>query len=665
MEIVKSNSSILITIQRSEFNSPAIGQYRKYVTNLNRFIYQNYTCRVNYVGNLGSGVRVTITINGKEWEVNISSSGEWKYIDGFDENRQSLSPTSIPVNVYTTGSIDHLQIEFETDNSVIYCYNNNVEDITVFKMIKNLFHLTGIFRDSVDLINPTFEIEYPEVPTFNYVFLNMFGRYYFVDSIECVRNGLYRVYCSIDVLMSYNEQLPDLEVYVTRQENNINLEIPDMKLPIQSNVEYILDNPYVNFHSGIGFPVSRDLKAYYYALTVVSVSPYYKTSEQYRDVVPTVYNKTSVTLLLTAETLDVVINKILGSTDVVTNIKSLWNDSSDAFISLKQFPWDLVNALNIPSTNANKWLIGSKIIDFEQGIRGVTLTDKEKVFFERPCGSYKFVRKYNDWRDFKPYTKISLYIPFVGWVELDNEEIYSDKYQGADIYFKYVIDLISGDGIFQIYNYIQNDVAIPEPDTYEKKYIYINIIAQYSCNPCDNVLISNSNHLEMLRKGISLGTNLLSSGVSAMVTGGANLEMANAMNMKQKGVNRTSKELAIDKARVRQARASNISNATNIISDFTSGVISDSKGSKVFSTNSNGFLNLDTRTDFLIKYERFVYKEPTGYAHILGKPSSYKGRLGDLKGYTEVGAFHLEGINGITTKEKNLLEDLLRSGIIM
>nr|DAE24103.1 MAG TPA: hypothetical protein [Podoviridae sp. cty7j44] len=666
MTITYENNSVNMKIYRADFTK-VINLYTKYVS-IVRYIYQIYNCKFRVFGDFSEVTDSTMQVNvrtTREVGLKFKPDNEWHILD-FGYSRMSIAPITV-VDITTTLSFDYIEVEFSVDNQYIYCFNNTKEDIVVDKDISvNSFALRfrGTFRDNIDLINPIFDIEWTQIPTFNYVYLNMFGRYYFVDNIECVRNNLYRIYCSIDVLMSYREQLKDLQVYVTRQENNVNAQIPDMKLPIQNNMEYLLE-PLTNVLPRISFPNDRDLHTHYYALTVVSVAPGKSIPAEEQDKIPTVYNKTSITLLLNSIELELVVKTILGASDIVTEIKQLWNDNSDAFISVKQFPWNLVLSTDIPTRYSKKWLIGSKEIDFGVLLHGVAYTNENHIWHEIKCGSYKFIRKYNDWRDFKPYTKITLFIPFVGWVELDNEEIYSENYQSDYIYFKYVIDVITGDCIFQIYNYIKDGVAIPTPENINQQYAYINIIAQYDCSPCDNVLISNSNHLEMLRKTVSTGANLIGGAVSAFATGGASLGMANALNMKQRGVRRSTKELAVDKARIGQANASNIASGSNVISNFVSDIISNTQNSKVFSTNTAGFINLNTRNQFLIKYERFVYKEPSGYSHIVGKPSSYSGKLGDLEGYTEVGAFHLEGINGITTEEKDLLESLLRSGIIM
>lgn len=54
-------------------------------------------------------------------------------------------------------------------------------------------------------------------------------------------------------------------------------------------------------------------------------------------------------------------------------------------------------------------------------------------------GSIPIKRGYNDWRDFEPYTKLSIYLPYVGTFPLD-----AKKYYGKNVNIRYFIDLRTG-----------------------------------------------------------------------------------------------------------------------------------------------------------------------------------------------------------------------------
>ena len=54
-------------------------------------------------------------------------------------------------------------------------------------------------------------------------------------------------------------------------------------------------------------------------------------------------------------------------------------------------------------------------------------------------GSLDIKRSFNDWRDFEPYTKLSIYLPYVGTFPLDVK-----KYYGKNVLIRYFIDLRTG-----------------------------------------------------------------------------------------------------------------------------------------------------------------------------------------------------------------------------
>lgn len=57
----------------------------------------------------------------------------------------------------------------------------------------------------------------------------------------------------------------------------------------------------------------------------------------------------------------------------------------------------------------------------------------------KDLGSVSIKRTFNDWRDFEPYTKLSIYLPYVGRYQLD-----LNKYYGKTINIRYYLDIRTG-----------------------------------------------------------------------------------------------------------------------------------------------------------------------------------------------------------------------------
>lgn len=72
----------------------------------------------------------------------------------------------------------------------------------------------------------------------NYVYIDQFDRYYFIDNVVWSK-GFYYVYCKVDVMYSYRSGINNLSVLVARSENFRNTEIIDTMIPVNSQRQTI------------------------------------------------------------------------------------------------------------------------------------------------------------------------------------------------------------------------------------------------------------------------------------------------------------------------------------------------------------------------------------------------------------------------------------------
>ena len=98
--------------------------------------------------------------------------------------------------------------------------------------------LRGNFRNEVDLLNPTFIVECKSVPTCNYCYIEDFKRYYYINDIKVVRNNIYSISCSVDVLMTYKHYITSSTQYVSRQENTYNELLVDNMVTFEEKYDY-------------------------------------------------------------------------------------------------------------------------------------------------------------------------------------------------------------------------------------------------------------------------------------------------------------------------------------------------------------------------------------------------------------------------------------------
>lgn len=163
---------------------------------------------------------------------------EPKYTIGYSDIIPAIT-TSITLYVVTStkfeGGID------------INLYNNSSESNRVDKSsyLESVGTINGVLRDECNIIDPVINLELPNPPVFNYIYIPTFNRYYFVKEFDFVRTGLYRLKLHVDVLMSYKDAIKNLECLITRNEHRYNKYISS-RLPTKNNIEikeYVVELP--------------------------------------------------------------------------------------------------------------------------------------------------------------------------------------------------------------------------------------------------------------------------------------------------------------------------------------------------------------------------------------------------------------------------------------
>lgn len=97
----------------------------------------------------------------------------------------------------------------------IVLYITGSEKHAIYKNLQNGIEFIGSLRGESSVINPVVLIEMENPSQYNYCFIPEFDRYYFITDITSVRTGLWRISCSVDVLMSFQSQILNLDVIVS------------------------------------------------------------------------------------------------------------------------------------------------------------------------------------------------------------------------------------------------------------------------------------------------------------------------------------------------------------------------------------------------------------------------------------------------------------------
>lgn len=97
----------------------------------------------------------------------------------------------------------------------IILYVTGSERHAIRKTLQNSLELTGALRGESSVINPSFIIELSNPSQYNYCYIPAFNRYYFITNITSIRTNIWRIDCSVDVLMSFQTEILNLDVIVS------------------------------------------------------------------------------------------------------------------------------------------------------------------------------------------------------------------------------------------------------------------------------------------------------------------------------------------------------------------------------------------------------------------------------------------------------------------
>lgn len=110
----------------------------------------------------------------------------------------------------------------------------------------------------------------------------------------------------------------------------------------------------------------------------------------------------------------------------IDGFKKIFANPMDCILGLMIFP-----ALAAPS--------GSKEVNVGNLSTGVTMSYIDNQYVEVNCGSFEITEYYASYLDYDPYTKIEIYLPYIGTHRLSADDVMAKTIQ-----LKYMIDLLSG-----------------------------------------------------------------------------------------------------------------------------------------------------------------------------------------------------------------------------
>lgn len=284
--------------------------------------------------------------------------------------------------------------------------------------------------------------------------------------------------------------------------------------------------------------------------------------------------------------------------------EKIWNNPFDGVISAHEL-------YATPSTGASEYIRSGFLTS---DVSSATVPDR---YIEINCGSIVIPEVWNNYLDYSPYTRTYVYLPFIGIVEVDTDDIV-----GHAVNILYHVDTYTGACIAQI------TVA---------RSGYSNTIYQFSGNCAVDVPLAGGSQAAI--KAAQINANAW--GLGSVITGLAQSLTSPSAAGQFGGI-------ASAVTGAMQAQASVVSAKSSV---QHSGAFGASFGA------------MGIKTPYII-IRRPIQKQVNNYNEFYGFPAHKRIQIGSCSGYLRVREVHVISATA-NDDEKRMIEQLLKTGVIV
>ena len=210
------------------------------------------------------------------------------------------------------------------------------------------------------------------------------------------------------------------------------------------------------------------------------------------------------------------IGQVSDIDDLLAKIEGLYNSLSQAIINIRFFPVDIdwIGGLGTQENIKIAQIEKNGLVDTIARTPSETATGKPIV---RDIGNIHIPDKYNSFVDLAPYSQLSLYLPWHGYLDLDISFL-----SGHDLYVKGIYDYITGTIQYLLYydnqfmiNSIIAKMCVDIPVSLQTKNDRDSAIFQNVSNAVSGLIGAGLSLGSGNPMGLLVGANALNSGVSS------------------------------------------------------------------------------------------------------------------------------------------------------
>lgn len=332
---------------------------------------------------------------------------------------------------------------------------------------------------------------------------------------------------------------------------------------------------------------------------------------------------------------------------IVNHAKQLLEDPIEAIISLAMLP------VSVPQGSSES----VKVLFIDTGVSMAPATTQ---YVEVDCGSYTLQEYYGSALDYNPYTQVDLFLPFIGQVSLNTDEV-----MGHTISVKYRVDIVSGMCVAKI-------------------FVDGNCLYQFSGNCAIFMPLNSADFSSYLSAAITAATALVSAGAGAAAgaaaagaesiaepavqTGGNLLGTGESLVTPQMAAEYQTNDFVLGKSggwhKWGETPPASLGEMERKLINNTALAVLGSKISFEHASHlagNSGILGI--RRPYLI-INRPDMCNPAQYGKYNGRPCMMYLNLGSLSGYTEVQEIQLTGFSA-TNPELAEISKMLKGGVIL
>lgn len=543
----------------------------------------------------------------------------------------------------------------------IILYNNRYAKIGLNKsqFLDNPITLSGSLRDSTSILSPTIRVQSSGLINSNYAYIPEFKRYYFIDNIVSFRTGIWDISMSVDVLMSFKDEIGNLAGIIARQEFLFNPYIMDNELPLSSERGIDLTFGKFNVNCPLFYDAIQNNEVHCFAVTVYSGVQAYKSGNNDTSNVNRNFNpdnlKVSAHLAMSPYTAGSQVYALTYS-QLMSLLKELtefdfgaiiFNNKSQYILGIQLFPYDLSNRQS--ERNTFPIVINRRNAKTE----GVTLYPGEASNYSDNVGNILDIdvidvnpyyanigENKNLFLDYYPYSETQLFLPYYGFIDIDLKLFTGDEHY---LWVSLAVDYITGKATYFIYKGYSSD-----DDRYSQRTLITTVQFQLGI-PVPfggNTTAEWYNNIILSSVGAVLSTVSMGAGAAGM------------------SISLASRRGKISKKADAVAGAQSIQGSAGIVGSYIDSVTQPIQHIPIQCSGGDF-------TSFMLPNCPFIYQnyvkhlEPARYANLVGRPLMQYKELSTLRGFTVVEDIHISDIPTATNYELSEIESILKTGILL